>query len=65
MSDRLRALNWADDSAAFDHAHSRALPMREYLHRADLWWAKTYDAEVTTPPDIADELKLVAAALDS
>ncbi|WP_322985126.1 hypothetical protein [Streptomyces sp. S584] len=28
--DRLKAIEWADESAAFDHAHSRALLMREY-----------------------------------
>jgi hypothetical protein len=71
VSDRLRAINWADDSAAFDHAHSRALLMREYLRRAALW-AKAYDAEpswpffdiaehvdaeVTIPPEVAEELE--------
>ena len=68
---RLRAINWDDDSAAFDHAHSRALLMREYLRRAALW-ARAYDAEsswpffdiaehvdtaITIPIDIADELE--------
>jgi len=71
VSDRLRAINWADDSAAFDHPHSRALLMREYLRRAALW-AKAYDAEpswpffdiaehidaeITISPHIADELE--------
>ncbi|MFF2726518.1 hypothetical protein ACFVS9_01240 [Streptomyces sp. NPDC058008] len=68
---RLQAINWADDSAAFGHPHSRALLMREYLRRAALW-AKAYDAEpswpffdiaehvdagITTPPDVVDELE--------
>ncbi|MFD9873661.1 hypothetical protein [[Kitasatospora] papulosa] len=74
---RLRAINWDDDSAAFDHPHSRALLMREYLRRAALW-AKAYDAEpawpffdiaehidasITTPPDIADELEEILEEL--
>lgn len=68
---RLRAINWDDGSAAFDHPHSRALLMREYLRRAALWaraydaepsWpffdiAEHVDAEISTPPDIADDLE--------
>ncbi|WNF27164.1 hypothetical protein RI138_10105 [Streptomyces sp. C11-1] len=71
VSDRLRAIDWADDAAAFRHAHSRALLMREYLRRAALW-AQAYEAEqswpffditghvdagVTIPPDVAEELE--------
>ncbi|MFJ9318336.1 hypothetical protein [Streptomyces globisporus] len=69
--DRLRAIDWADDTAAFQHAHSRALLMREYLRRAALW-ARAYkaekswpffditehiDSDITTPPDVAEALE--------
>ncbi|MFF3993609.1 hypothetical protein ACFYX8_09900 [Streptomyces cyaneofuscatus] len=71
VSDRLGAIDWDDDGAAFRHAHSRALLMREYLRRAALW-AKAYgaeeswpffdiaeyvDADITTPPKVAEELE--------
>ncbi|MCP9207053.1 hypothetical protein [Streptomyces cucumeris] len=46
--ERLRAIDWSDDSAAFDHANSRALLMREYLRRTALW-AQAYDVEDTWP----------------
>ncbi|MGW8982069.1 hypothetical protein ACWGQ9_05370 [Streptomyces parvus] len=68
---RLRAIDWADDTAAFQHAHSRALLMREYLRRAALWaraykaeksWpffdiAEHVDSDITTPPDVAEALE--------
>ncbi|MFJ2219398.1 hypothetical protein ACIOFY_05055 [Streptomyces anulatus] len=68
---RLRAIDWADDTAAFEHTHSRALLMREYLRRAALW-ARAYeaeqswpffdiaahiDADITTPLDITEDLE--------
>ncbi|MFJ8883797.1 hypothetical protein ACIRJR_10335 [Streptomyces sp. NPDC102402] len=56
MSDRLRAINWTDNSGAFDHPHSRALLMREYLCRSALR-AKAYDAETSWPFfDIAEHI---------
>ncbi|MFJ8844240.1 hypothetical protein ACIRFF_15205 [Streptomyces cyaneofuscatus] len=75
--DRLGAIDWDDDGAAFRHAHSRALLMREYLRRAALW-AKAYGAEEswpffdiaerldaanTTPPDVAAELEQLLQSL--
>ncbi|MFD3976685.1 hypothetical protein [Streptomyces cyaneofuscatus] len=71
VSDLLRAIDWDDDGAAFRHAHSRALLMREYLRRTALWaqaygaeerWsffdiAERVDAAITTPPDVAVELE--------
>ncbi|MFG3099441.1 hypothetical protein ACGFZL_02730 [Streptomyces sp. NPDC048182] len=35
--DRIRAIDWDDWGAAFDHSRSRALLMREYLRRAAQW----------------------------
>ncbi|MCX4677090.1 hypothetical protein OG413_17575 [Streptomyces sp. NBC_01433] len=69
--DRLRAMDWADDSAAFGHTHSRALLMREYLRRAALWalayeaersWpfldiAEHVDAGIVASPDVSDEVE--------
>ncbi|MFC5719560.1 hypothetical protein ACFP1Z_05125 [Streptomyces gamaensis] len=46
--DRLRAVEWDDSDAAFDHARSRALLMREYLRRAALW-AREYGVEALWP----------------
>ncbi|MCX5109214.1 hypothetical protein OOK13_11855 [Streptomyces sp. NBC_00378] len=75
--ERLRAVDWSDDSAAYEHANSRALLMREYLHRAARW-ARAYGAEelwpffdiaehvapeVRTPPDVAAELEEVLTGL--
>ena len=68
--ERLRAIDWSDDSKAFEHANSRALLMREYLRRAALWaraygaersWpffdiAEYVDAAVQTPPEVATTL---------
>ncbi|MFD4274108.1 hypothetical protein R2B67_24185 [Streptomyces cyaneofuscatus] len=77
VSDRLGAIDWDDDGAAFRHAHSRALLMREYLRRAALW-AKAYgaeeswpffdiaahvDAAITTSPDVAAELEQLLRSL--
>ncbi|MFI2357062.1 MULTISPECIES: hypothetical protein [Streptomyces] len=68
---RLLAIDWADDTAAFQHAPSRALLMREYLRRAALW-AQSYKAErswpffdiaahidvtITTPLDVTEDLE--------
>ncbi|WP_328732383.1 hypothetical protein OHT20_23185 [Streptomyces caniferus] len=75
--ERLRAIDWADDFAASDHANSRALLMREYLRRAALWaraygaeqsWpffdiAEHVDAELETPPDVAAEVEEALAGL--
>ncbi|MEV3989886.1 hypothetical protein AB0J57_13380 [Streptomyces sp. NPDC049837] len=75
--ERLRAVDWADDLAASDHANSRALLMREYLRRAALWaraygaeeaWpffdiAERVDAEVPTPADVAAELEEALSGL--
>jgi len=75
--ERLRDIDWSDDSAAFEHANSRALLMREYLRRTALW-AQAYGAEqswpffdiaelvapdVETPSDVAAELEEVLAGL--
>ncbi|MET9663531.1 hypothetical protein [Streptomyces sp. NPDC006510] len=75
--ERLRAIDWSDDSAAYEHANSRALLMREYLRRAARW-AQAYGAEeswpffdiaehvapeVRTPSDIAAELEEVLTGL--
>lgn len=75
--ERLRAIDWADDFAASDHANSRALLMREYLRRVALW-ARAYRAErswpffdvaehvdeaLQTPLDVAVELEGVLAGL--
>ncbi|MEU7433434.1 hypothetical protein AB0B07_21780 [Streptomyces sioyaensis] len=77
MLERLRAIDWSDDSAAIDHAKSRALLMREHLRRSALW-ARTYrverawpffdiaehvDAELQTPPDVSAEVEEVLAGL--
>ncbi|MER6843806.1 hypothetical protein [Streptomyces platensis] len=75
--ERLRAIDWSDDSASFDHANSRALLMREYLRRSALWaraygaersWpffdvAEHVGAELQTPPDVAAEAEDVLAGL--
>ncbi|MFE0377874.1 hypothetical protein ACFW1M_20320 [Streptomyces inhibens] len=75
--ERLRAIDWSDDSAAFDHANSRALLMHEYLRRSALWarayraeqsWpffdiAEHVYAELQTPPDVAAEVEVVMAGL--
>ncbi|BCK67961.1 hypothetical protein Srufu_019140 [Streptomyces libani subsp. rufus] len=77
MLERLRAVDWSDDSTAFDHANSRALLMREYLRRSALWacaygaeqsWpffdiAEHVAAELETPPDVAAEVEEVLAGL--
>ncbi|MFG3532780.1 hypothetical protein ACGF8B_39645 [Streptomyces sp. NPDC047917] len=75
--ERLRAIDWNDDSAAYEHANSRALLMREYLRRA-AGWARAYRAEeswpffdiaehvtpgVRTPSDVATELEAVLTGL--
>lgn len=75
--ERLRAIDWSDDSAAYEHANSRALLMREYLRRA-AGWARAYRAEkswpffditehvapeVRTPSDVAAELEAVLTGL--
>ncbi|MFE5240138.1 MULTISPECIES: hypothetical protein [unclassified Streptomyces] len=67
---RLRAVDWGDWTAAFEHARSRALLMREYLRRS-AQWARHYGAESVWPffdiaehvddsvclsPDVASEL---------
>ncbi|MFI6933131.1 hypothetical protein [Streptomyces sp. NPDC050287] len=69
--ERLRAIDWSDDAAAYEHANSRALLMREYLRRTAAW-AKAYDVgaswpfldlvqvvapEVEIAPDVAAELE--------
>ncbi|MEW1630140.1 hypothetical protein AB0387_22540 [Streptomyces sp. NPDC089173] len=77
VSGRLRAIDWDDDQAAFHHAHSRALLMREYLRRAALWaqaygaeesWpffdiAEHVDATITTPSEVAVELEKLLQSL--
>jgi hypothetical protein len=75
--ERLRAIDWNDDSAAYEHANSRALLMREYLRRA-AHWARAYGVEkswpffdiaehvapeVPTPADVAAELEEVLTGL--
>lgn len=75
--ERLCAVDWSDDSAAYEHANSRALLMREYLRRTALW-ARAYNAEkwwpfcdiaehvapeVRTPSDVAGELEEALAGL--
>ncbi|MFF4602606.1 hypothetical protein ACFY12_07605 [Streptomyces sp. NPDC001339] len=75
--EQLRAIDWANDLAASDHANSRALLMREYLRRAALWacaygaeqsWpffdiAEHVDAEIQTPLDVAAEAEEVLTGL--
>lgn len=77
MLERLRAIDWSDDSKAFEHANSRALLMREYLRRAALWaraygaersWpffdiAEHVDAAVQTPPEVATNLAEILSGL--
>ncbi|MGW0737017.1 hypothetical protein [Streptomyces sp. NPDC002851] len=46
--ERLRSVHWDDWDEAFDHPHSRALLMREYMRRAALW-AQAYGAEDVWP----------------
>lgn len=46
--DRLRAIDWEDDDAVFDHAPSRAALMREY-HRRMAHWARALNAEAHWP----------------
>ncbi|MFD7630679.1 hypothetical protein ACFV7Q_32440 [Streptomyces sp. NPDC059851] len=59
--ERLRAVGWEDDSAAFAHAPSRALLMREYLRRSALW-ARACGAEGAWPFfDVAEHLGAGAA----
>ncbi len=58
MLGRLRAIDWGDDAAAYEHANSRALLMREYLRRTAAW-AKAYDAEASWP--FLDIAQLVAS----
>ncbi|MET8468980.1 hypothetical protein ABZY90_00720 [Streptomyces sp. NPDC006422] len=67
---RLRAIDWDDWTASFDHSRSRALLMREYLRRSALWarhygadnvWpffdiAEHVDASVQLSPDVASDL---------
>lgn len=77
LVERLRAIDWSDDSAAYEHANSRALLMREYLRRA-AHWARAYGVEkswpffdiaehvapeVPTPADVAAELEEVLTGL--
>ncbi|MFD8411773.1 hypothetical protein [Streptomyces sp. NPDC059650] len=70
--ERLRAIDWEDEAAAWEHAPSRALLMREYLRRSALW-ARVCGAEEAwpffdvaehlgaqapgTPPEVAAELE--------
>ncbi|MFJ2630284.1 hypothetical protein ACIO6T_45155 [Streptomyces sp. NPDC087532] len=75
--ERLHTINWSDDSAAYEHANSRALLMREYLRRAARWaqaygveksWpffdiAEHVAPEVRTPSDVAAELEKVLTGL--
>ncbi|MEV5203023.1 hypothetical protein [Streptomyces sp. NPDC053720] len=75
--ERLRAVDWGDDAAAYEHANSRALLMREYLRRT-AGWARAYRAEeswpffdiaehvapeVRTPSEVAAELEAVLTGL--
>ncbi|WDN55922.1 hypothetical protein [Streptomyces clavuligerus] len=74
---RLRRVDWGNDTAAFGHANSCALLMREYLRRTALWarasgaadaWpflgiADRVAADVTVPADAAAELEAVLAGL--
>ncbi|MCX4845073.1 hypothetical protein [Streptomyces sp. NBC_00893] len=75
--ERLRAVDWSDDRAAYEHANSRALLMREHLRRA-AGWARAYRAEgswpffdiaehvapeLRTPSDVAAELEAVLTGL--
>lgn len=75
--ERLRAIDWSDGSAAYEHANSRALLMREYLRRA-AHWAQAYGVEeswpffdiaehvapeVLTPSDAAAELEEAVTGL--
>ncbi|MER6912644.1 hypothetical protein ABT354_13330 [Streptomyces sp. NPDC000594] len=55
---QLRAVDWGDDAAAFAHANSRALLMREFLRRTALW-ARAQGAEEAWPFfDVCDRIAL-------
>lgn len=68
--ERIRSVDWGGEGAAFDHARSRALLMKEYLRRAALW-ARVYGVPgdwpffdlaehvgqvASLPPDVAESL---------
>ncbi|GHB84273.1 hypothetical protein GCM10010347_63980 [Streptomyces cirratus] len=75
--DRLRAVDWSDETSAFGREHSRALLMREFLRRSALWaracgaeeaWpffdvAEHVDAEVHAPADVAAEVEELVQGL--
>jgi hypothetical protein len=58
---RLKAIDWTDDAAAYVHANSRALLMREYLRRTAVW-ARAYDLEASWP--FLDLAQLVAPEVE-
>jgi hypothetical protein len=58
--ERLRAIDWSD-AAAYEHANSRALLMREFLRRTAAW-AKAYDGEASWP--FLDLVQLVAPEVE-
>ncbi|MEU5048286.1 hypothetical protein [Streptomyces sp. NPDC021096] len=45
---RLRAIDWEDEDAPYDHAESRAALLREHLRRTALW-ALAFKAELSWP----------------
>ncbi|MFI1253964.1 hypothetical protein ACH4U6_09195 [Streptomyces netropsis] len=48
LLERLRAIDWEDDDAPYDHAKSRAALLREHLRRTALW-AQAFEAELSWP----------------
>ncbi|MFI0910001.1 hypothetical protein [Streptomyces abikoensis] len=48
LLERLRAIDWEDEDAPYDHAESRAALLREHLRRTALW-ARVFGAELSWP----------------
>ncbi|EGG48270.1 hypothetical protein SGM_1565 [Streptomyces griseoaurantiacus M045] len=54
--ERLRGIDWVDDAAAYEHANSRALLMREYLRRTAEWAEALGDREGWPFFDLAERV---------
>ncbi|NYV76585.1 hypothetical protein [Streptomyces sp. UH6] len=59
--ERLRSIDWADDAAAYEHANSRGLLMREFLRRTAAW-ARAHHVEPSWP--FLDVVELVAPEVE-
>lgn len=53
---RLRGIDWVDAAAAYEHADSRALLMREYLRRTAEWAEALGDREGWPFFDLAERV---------